>query len=133
MTDTAAIAHTFQRQITNGVLMSLGAHNFVHGNITATEDSTPLPSLAFNARILPMTKSGARGSAPRTMRVVVSLNGADLYDVHVSYRQRGDRYGLKPRVVHHEATDVYADELPRLLLALDYDGATVLNPRHYAA
>lgn len=37
--------------------------------------------------------------------------------------------GHLPSVIHFAATDVDADTLPRLMLALDYDGREVLNPR----
>jgi len=123
------IAATIVEQIGRGTLMSLGGHNLTHGMIATTADAPALPSLSFDARILPMTKGGHRGSTPRIMRVVVGLNGADYYDVHVSYPQRGDTFGQKPRTVHYEADDVDAGSLSRLLLALDYDGTAVLNPR----
>lgn len=126
---TRTIGNTIRQQIEGGVLMALGGHDFRYGRVCAFREAPALPSLIFNARILPMTKAGKRSTAPRTMQVVVSLNGADLYDVRVTYHQRGDRYGAKPSVVHYEADDVYAEDLSRLLLSLDYDGDTVTNPR----
>lgn len=129
MTTTARVGQTVLDQIGIGVLMSLGASAIRHGNVAMVPGATPLPSLIFNARILPFTKGGKRGSAPRSMLVVVGLNERDLYDVLVTYKQHGDRYGMKPPVVHFEADDVFCDDLAALLLALDYDGITVLNPR----
>lgn len=128
--DTAEIASIIRQQITGGVLMSLGARDFRHGNIAPIKGAETLPSLIFNATILPMTKAGKRGTAPRTMQVTVSLNGNDYYDVRVTYNQRGDKYGLKAPIVHYEADDVDVSTLARLMLALDYDGDTVTNPRY---
>lgn len=126
---TRETANIIRQQIETGVLMSLGARGFRHGNVAAVPGATPLPSLVFTATILPMTKNGTRGTAARTMTVTISHNAADYYDVHVTYPQRGDRYGIKPPTVHFEAEDVDASNLSRLLLALDYNGNTVLNPR----
>jgi len=128
MSTAAAVAATIRQQIGFGILASLGARDFRHGNICATREATPLPSMLFNATILPMTKAG-RGTAARTMSVTISLNLHDYYDITVSHHQRGDRYGHLPSVIHFAATDVDADTLPRLMLALDYDGREVLNPR----
>lgn len=122
-------ADIIRQQIETGVFMSLGARDLRHGNIAATPESAALPSLIFTATILPMTKDGSRGTAARSMTVTIGHNAADYYDVRVTYPQRGDRYGIKPPVVHFKADDVDAASLSRLLLALDYDGAEVLNPR----
>lgn len=127
-TTSAHVAGIIQQQIGTGVFMRLGAHKLGHCMWAMAPETPPLPSLAFKARILPFTQSGTRSSAPRTMRVIVSLNGADLYDVRVEYAARGDRYGLKPAVVHYECDDLPADCLPRVMLALDFDGDTTLNP-----
>lgn len=124
------VASTIRQQITGGVLMSLGARDFRHGAVAASKDSPALPSLIFNATILPMTKNGTRGTAPRTMQVIVSHNAMDYYDIRVTYPQRGDKYGLKDPVVHYEATDIDVSTLARLMLSLDYDGDTITNPRY---
>lgn len=121
------IASTIRQQITGGVLMSLGARDFRYGAIPNAYGS---PSLIFNATILPMTKNGKRGTAPRTMQVIVSLNAMDYYDIRVTYPQRGDKYGLKDPVVHYEAKDIDVSTLAPLMLSLDYDGDTVTNPRY---
>ena len=85
-----------------------------------------LPSLIFQARILPFKKNGERAEAPRVMYVVVSLTPNDTYEITVSYYASHS----EPRADHFHATDVYAEDLSRTLLALDYDGDTVLNPRY---
>lgn len=122
-------ADTIRQQITGGVLMSLGARNFRAATI-ANAEGFAQPGFVFDATILPMTKAGRRGTAPRTMTVTASLNAADYYDVKVTYPQRGDTYGLKAPVTHYEADDVDAFSLARLMLSLDYDGDTVTNPRY---
>ena len=113
------VAKTIHSQIERGVLMSLGAHNFRFG-----EDN-----LVFDARILPFTKEGKRAGQPRIMAVQVKLNGLDYYDIAVKYYSR-PRKGVGELVTHYETTNVDVSQLSRLLLALDYDGAAVLNPRY---
>ncbi|AWY05757.1 hypothetical protein SEA_GRETCHEN_70 [Microbacterium phage Gretchen] len=130
MSNTADIANIIRQQIGAGVFMSLGARNLRHGSIAALPDAEALPSLTFEATILPMTKSGQRASAARTMRVTVGLNASDYYDIAVTYPQRGDRYGLKDPVIHLSLQDVDCEQLARTLLALDYNGEEVLNPRY---
>lgn len=112
------IATTIQKQIGAGVLMCLGAHDLAF-------DRTG-PALTFKAVILPMLASGKRSAEPSTMRVTVTLNALDYYDVKVVYEAHGET------VTHFERKDVDCFELPVLLLALDYDGAEVLNPRYAA-
>lgn len=128
-TSTAKIAATIREQATFGSLSSLGARDFRHGNIASVKGAEALPSLMFNATILPFTKNGKRAGAARNMHVVISLTPADDYNILVTYRPRGDRYGFKPSVVHFEADTVYGEDLARFLLALDYDGDDILNPR----
>jgi len=118
---TAQIASTIKQQIDPNVLMSLGGHDFrAAGPVVADERG----GLDFAVRILPMKADGKRGSTPRIMRCRVTLTGADDYKVRVAYLNRHNI------VVHYE-TDrgVYAEQLSRLLLALDFDGDTVLNLR----
>ena len=117
MTDTES--RTIFSQILAPVKMSLGAHNFRFG---AKGD------LAFDARILPFTKAGKRAGQPRIMTVLVKLNSLDLYDIEVVYYRTSSRYGSAERVTHYEAT-IDVSDLNRTLLALDYDGDHVLNPR----
>lgn len=119
------VASTIREQINTGSLMALGAHELRPLDFIADDASAPLPSLAFKARILPFTKSGHRSTAARVMQVVVSLNAADLYDVLVIYKGRDGQ-----KVVHYESSDVDAMKLSWLLLALDFDGDSVLNPRY---
>lgn len=102
-------------QINKGVLMSLGASDFRRS----------ANALSFAARILPMTKKG-RGSRPRVMNVLVRLDPSDTYSVRVIYTK-----GKSGRVTHFEESGVYADQLSRILLALDFDGEQVTNPRYW--
>lgn len=97
--------------------MSLGASNL--GYTTAEA----LPCLVFIARILPFNKSGHRSSRAVRMAVHVALDPSDTYTVHVHYVSKGQK------VEHARVEGVFADELNRVLLALDFDGPEVLNPR----
>lgn len=112
------IAATIRQQVGIGSLMSLGMHQPAALTVDGQE-----AGFAFKARILPITKNGQRGSAPRIMRVCIILNAGDLYDVEVSYVVR------KKEVMHYEATNVGAEQISKIMLALDYDGPQVLNPR----
>ncbi len=118
MTTTLHVAQTIKGQVGTGVLMSLGA-----SSLRATE-FYGMAGLSFTARILPFRADGQRGTAVRKMGVRVTLNSSDRYDVLVAYVGRGGA-----RKVHYEADDVDAEMLPRLMLALDFDGESVLNPR----
>lgn len=128
--ETRAIANEIRNQIGAGGFMTLGASNLRHGEVEVISGDPALPSLIFQARILPFTATGARSTSPRTMQVAVGLNAADYYDVAVTYKQRGDRYGVKPPVVHFTARDVDAFSIGRLMVALDWDGDTAANPAY---
>jgi hypothetical protein len=117
----AEIAVTIKQQIGPMVLMSLGAHNFLAASPTVSGERG---GLDFAVRVLPMRADGKRGTAPRIMRCRVTLTAMDDYKVRVAYLGRG-----KSIVTHFETDGVFADQLPNLLLALDFDGDTVLNPR----
>lgn len=123
------ITNTIRRQVSGGVMMSLGAHGLIayYETLMRGEHGSYLsrPTLAFYALILPFLKSGERGSRPRKMLVTVTLNGNDYYDVKVVFDNGDD--GMKE---HFSMRDVDAYSLPRVLLALDYDGDEVLNPRY---
>lgn len=110
------VASTIRSQIGALTLMSLGATDLGSVNYG-------LGGLAFRARILPFNADGARSEQPRALRVLVTLNSADLYDVAVEYARRGKT------VTHARVEDIDARQLSRTMLALDYDGETVLNPR----
>ena len=117
-----AVGPTIYRQIERGVLMSLGAHNFRYG----------ADDMVFDARILPFTKEGKRAGQPRIMAVQIKLNGLDYYDIAVKYYRTSRKsmgYGSADLVTHYEVTNVDVSILSRILLALDYDGDAVLNPR----
>ena len=116
----AEIAITIKKQIGVGSLASLGAHNFLAaGPVVSGERG----GLDFAVRILPFRADGTRGTAPRIMRCRVTLTAADDYKVRVAYLNRHNI------VVHYEGDGFYFDQLPALMLALDYDGPTPLNPR----
>lgn len=123
MTTTAGlqqIAATIRDQITPGVLMSLGAHKLGYIN----DDEEVAGGLRFVASILPFNKNGERAARPRLMTVVVTLTYADLYDISVVYPRKHEA------VTHYQASGVYCYQLAKLLLALDWDGDEILNPRY---
>ena len=107
------VARIVRSQIEGGVLMSLGARTFLatNGKCTVTGDA----GLVFDATILPYRQDGTRSTRPRTMRVEVTLNAADLYDVVVTYTQRLER------LMHERISDVPVESLNRVLLSLDSD------------
>ena len=109
------IAQAICDQIPTMILATLGAHDLrvIEGG------------LAFMARILPFLKAGERGVRARTMKVEITLNALDYYDIAVWVGGRGE-----PKL-HYHGTDIDCEQLPRILLALDYNGPTVLNA-HYA-
>ena len=128
--DTREIANTIRQQITVGVLMSLGAHDIGAARMAHEQGGPMLPSLVFKALILPFNKNGERSERPRKMYVIVSLTPADTYKITVTYNANVGNGRGPDRTDHYHATDVYAEDLSRTLLALDYDGDTVLNPRY---
>lgn len=117
----ADIADTIRRQIGLANLMTLGAHNLRAGSDTAGN-----AYLAFHALILPFTKSGKRGTRARRMLVTVTYTAADLYDVTVIWAPSD----LPVWNTHYTVDGLDAAQLRRVMLALDYDGPTVLNPRY---
>lgn len=128
--DTREIANTIRQQITVGVLMSLGAHDIGAARMAHEQGGPMLPSLVFKALVLPFNKNGERSERPRKMYVIVSLTPADTYKITVTYNANVGNGRGPDRTDHYHATDVYAEDLSRTLLALDYDGDTVLNPRY---
>lgn len=122
------IANTIRKQITPGVLMSLGAHDIGSAHMAHQQGGPMLPSLVFKALILPFNKNGERSERARKMYVIVSLTPADTYEITVTYNGNAQGPG---RTDHYHATDVYADDLSRVMLSLDYDGDTVTNPRYF--
>lgn len=101
------IPDTIRQQITVGVFMALGASDLMADrvHVKAPEYDT----LTFRARILD-------GRQKRVMRVKVILDPSDTYTVRVTFPKRGDP---ATEVVHFEESDVYADQLARMLLSLD--------------
>lgn len=123
------VAQTIRSQIGAGVFMSLGASGLRSGSMAHTKGGPTLPSLIFQARILPFNKNGERSERARKMYVIVSLTPADTYEITVTYNANVGNGRGPDRTDHYHATDVYAEDLSRILLALDYDGETALNPR----
>lgn len=103
-------------QLDRKVLWSLGASGLQYS-------AKGLGGIEFDARILPFKVNGERGSRARVMRVSIVLNSSDLYDVSVGY-PKGYEW-----VEHFSREDVGVESINFLLLALDYDGDEVLNPR----
>lgn len=114
------VAQTIRQQIGLGVLWSLGATALHYGT-----EKNGNPFLGMAVRILPYRKDGKRGSRPRVMRLRVELTPADLYDITVEYTQRNRHTGDYEKITHFTATDVYCDQLSRLLLTLDSDSDRV--------
>jgi hypothetical protein len=107
--DRMQIPNTIRRQITVGVLMSLGATDLM-----ADRQHVPAPeydALTFRARILPN-----KTARPRIMRVRVVLDPSDTYSITVTYPKRGNKFET---VTHFEAEGVYCDQLASTLLKLD--------------
>lgn len=114
------IARTITHQATIGALMTLGATDLFA--MTATD--TRAGGAMWNVRIIPMRKDGTRGTRPRVMKLRIELTHRDDYNITVDYINRG-----KP-VTHYTAEGVYCDQLAKILLALDWDGDEILNPRY---
>lgn len=120
------VPNSYAKEVANAIRQQLGVPGFMTlgaSDLYYTVESD-MPGLAFKARILPFLKNGKRGSRPRVMDVRILLNAMDTYDVRVGYLN-GVYW-----VSHYVAKDVYADQLQRLALALDYNGPEVLNPRY---
>ena len=118
--EVANVATTIHQQINIRTLMSLGATEL---HPTLEQSKTYRPGLAFTARILPFTRDGERGTRPRRMKVSITLDPSDTYTVAVTWTHGGKHH------THFLRSGVYADQLDTLLLALDYDGDTAVNPR----
>lgn len=102
--------NTTRGQIGVFALMATGAHNF-----RANDEN-----LFFNVRVLAYKKDGTRGSSVRIMTVRITLEASDTYDVSVTYLTgRGATLSEK---THFEAEGVYADQLSKVIYALDSDG-----------
>ena len=117
--ETQSVAQIIRDQIGVLGLMTLGASDLHYFKNSAGE-----PGLTFIARILPFTKNGERSSRPSKMQVSVTLSSMDLYNVTVVRRARGET------ITHFKGEDLSASDLQPLMVALDYDGDEVLNPRY---
>ena len=120
MTYAQEVGNTIWKQIPVGVKMALGVHDVFF--TSKGEDH----GIACQIKILPFLKSGKRGRSARNVRMDITLNGLDLYDISVGYFSKNLQW-----TEHFSATNIDAESLPRLLLALDYDGETVTNPRYW--
>ncbi|RGE19070.1 hypothetical protein [Leucobacter sp. wl10] len=113
----AHIGNYFRQALGPGILFSLGARE-----LRAVPGTDQMGGLMFIASILPMTQRG-RGQAARRMAVMISLTALDLIDVEVRVLRTGS--------VHAKIDEITIDRLGHAVLALDYDGDTVLNPRYW--
>ncbi len=95
--EAMVVAATAQRQITPGVLMSVGARSFYSGRDGA---------LHFDVT-----------SAGRKRHVVVALGVDDTYTVKLTQKRRG-RFEFEHDTIE-EHDGVYADGLARLILTFD--------------
>ena len=114
--DLRIVGDNLHRQLDRKVMWSLGATGLQYS-------ARGRGGVEFDARILPFKVNGERGSRARVMRVKIVLNSSDYYDVSVGY-PKGYEW-----VEHFSREDVDAFALNHLLLALDWDGDEVLNPR----
>ena len=113
-----AAAEQFRQAISVGVFMSLGA-----SELAAVPGRYDRGGLLFTARILPFTKTGERFENARRMAVLVSVSPLDEIEIEVREYARGTQ--------HAKIERVYIDQLSQALLALDYDGPEILNPRYW--
>ena len=97
-----SVPATIRSQIEVGVLMALGAHDFVYWS----------EALDFNAKIFDIAP---RRKIARIMKVRITLEPSDTYRVEVGYLNK-KTYEWVSRL---DSTGVYADNLNRLLLDLD--------------
>jgi hypothetical protein len=97
------IAQTIRSQIAIPTFMTLGASDLMRSGADFT----------FKARIIPKGYSSAR-----VMRVTVHLNPLDLYDITVVW----SKTKFSEILTHFEDHNVYADQLNRILFALDCEG-----------
>lgn len=102
----AHVALTIKGQIGFGSYAAVGAHNFSY-------IEKPDPGLTFLAKIIPTGLS-----RPRIMRVFITLNGMDTYDVKVTYIPKR---GAEPKT-HFEAHGIYNDQISRVIFGLDKEG-----------
>lgn len=114
-----ALARVILQQCTVPSLMTVGAHHFrpVEGGVK------------FLARIHAFDYRGERELRPRNMTVSILLNSSDYYDIRVTYK--GSTGDSLVEILHWEERDLDFTQLHRILMALDYDGPEVLNPRYF--
>lgn len=113
-------ANDFRTATGIGVLAFLGATNLL-----SVPGEHELGGLAFIARILPFTKAGDRTERPVRMGVLISVTAVDEIDIRVRKYTNHDEHAL--------IQGIYIDQLAAALLALDYNGPEILNPRYWPA
>ena len=94
-------------------IYELGAQDFttVRGNE---------PGLEFTGRILPFDKEGKRLRKAEKMKIRIILTPLDEYNITVT-RANGEEFLT--------LEGIYCFQLAKIMMALDYDGDQVLNPR----
>lgn len=102
-----------------GVLMTLG----VSGR-RFLDEGWGRGAIAYDVRILPFDDKGNRSRVAKTMELAIIVTALDALDIEVSYDRDGER------VIHYSTEGVYITELPGLMLGLDWDGPTAINPRY---
>lgn len=115
-------AQIIRQQIGFWNLAAVGARDFLYGK-------DERGSFIFKASLHPFNKNGERAGRARTMMVKVTCTYSDTYTVEVTYQGR-NHFDV---VTHFTASDIYADQIGRVILSLDYDGPEVTNPRYWTA
>jgi len=91
--------------------------------IRAQMGMTPLLMLGaqeFTGRILPFDKEGTRLRKAEKMKIRIILTPLDEYNITVT-RANGEEFLA--------LEGIYCFQLAKMMMALDYDGDQVLNPR----
>ena len=107
------VAKVIRAQMGMTPLLMLGAQDFttVRGNE---------PGLEFTGRILPFDKEGTRLRKAEKMKIRIILTPLDEYNITVT-RANGEEFLA--------LEGIYCFQLAKMMMALDYDGDQVLNPR----
>ena len=101
------------------LLMTLGA-----SNPRFLDEGWGRGAIAYDVRILPFDDKGSRSRVAKTMELTIIVTALDALDIEVSYDRNGER------VIHYSAEEVFITEVPGLMLGLDWDGPTAVNPRY---
>jgi len=120
MTPAQEIGSEILNQIQWGVKASLGMHDVFYSSKGNDH------GIACQIKILPFLKSGRRGRAPRNVRMDITLNGLDYYDISIGYIEKNLTW-----TEHFSIENVGVESLNSLLLSIDWDGPTPTNPRYW--